>query len=104
MTLSALNPYTGKQFTLFVTFRVAHENIDRSKQAHRPLWAHCAAEPERLLFGVFQDPEEPGRFRVVEVWNQSREWFETHQMTKPYYSILWKSQSRCGLKTVCLFE
>ncbi|KAL3445277.1 hypothetical protein BJX65DRAFT_309991 [Aspergillus insuetus] len=83
-------PYTGKQFTLFVTFRVAPENIERFKEAHRPLWRHCADEPECLLFDVFQDLDEPGRFRFVEVWNQSREWFEKHQMTKPYYSILWE--------------
>jgi quinol monooxygenase YgiN len=68
--------YTGKQFTLFVTFHVAPDNIERFKEAHRPLWRHCADEPECLLFDVFQDLEEPGRFRFVEVWNQSREWFE----------------------------
>ncbi|KAL2799764.1 hypothetical protein BJX66DRAFT_292582 [Aspergillus keveii] len=87
---SPSSPYTGKQFTLFVTFRVAPENIERFKEAHRPLWRHCAEEPECLLFDVFQDLDEPGRFRFVEVWNQSREWFEKHQMTKSYYSILWE--------------
>jgi quinol monooxygenase YgiN len=55
---------------------VAPENIGRFKEAHRPLWRHCAEEPECLLFDVFQDLDEPGRFRFVEVWNQSREWFE----------------------------
>ncbi|KAL2844260.1 hypothetical protein BJX68DRAFT_269786 [Aspergillus pseudodeflectus] len=95
-------PYTGKQFTLFVTFRVAPENIERFKEAHRPLWRHCADEPECLLFDVFQDLEEPGRFRFVEVWNQSREWFEKHQMTKPYYSILWEKSKPLWLEDMKL--
>ncbi|KAF2801905.1 uncharacterized protein BDZ99DRAFT_429095, partial [Mytilinidion resinicola] len=50
----------------------------------------CAAEPECILFDVFQDPEHPGHFRFLEVWNASRKWFETNQLTRPYYSTLWE--------------
>ncbi len=79
-----------KQLTLFVTIQVAPRDIEAFKAAHRPVWAACANEPECLLFDVFQDPETPGRFRFVEVWSESREWFEQKQLTKPYYETLWQ--------------
>ncbi|KAL5342167.1 hypothetical protein BJX70DRAFT_395140 [Aspergillus crustosus] len=76
MATSTPTTYTGKQFTIFVTLRVAPENIERFKAVHRPLWKY--------------DFDTPGRFRFVEVWNQSREWFENQQLTKSYYRILWE--------------
>lgn len=79
-----------KQLTLFVTFQVAPKDIEAWKAAHRPVWAACAAEPECLLFDVFEDPETPGRFRLVEVWSEGRDWFEQKQLTKPYYETLWE--------------
>lgn len=78
-----------KQCTVFVTFHIRPAQIEEFKAAHRPVWAACAAEPQCLLFDVFQDPAKPGLFRFVEVWNESREWFEKHQMTKSYYEPLW---------------
>ncbi|KAI1343454.1 hypothetical protein F5Y15DRAFT_412242 [Xylariaceae sp. FL0016] len=82
-----------RQLTLFVTFYVQPSEIEAWKAAHRPVWAACAAEPECLFFDVFEDPSQPGKLRLVEVWNATREWFETQQMTKPYYATLWeKSQ------------
>ena len=81
---------TGKQLTLFVDFYIKQDRVDEFKEAHRPVWAACAREPECLLFDVFQDPLQPGHFRFVEVWNASREWFETKQLTKPYYATLWE--------------
>lgn len=77
-----------KQCTVFVTFHIKPDKIEEFKAAHRPVWAACAAEPECLLFDVFQDPQTPGRFRFLEVWGESREWFETKQLTKPYYRTL----------------
>ena len=79
-----------KQLTLFVTLHVKASMIEEFKAAHRPVWAACAAEPECVLFDVSQDPEQPGRFRLVEVWDATREWFETKQLTKPYYATLWQ--------------
>jgi len=79
-----------KQLTLFVTFQVASANIEKFKEAHRPVWKACSEEPECLLFDVFQPPDQPGRFRFVEVWSKGREWFEKEQMTKPYYASLWE--------------
>ena len=81
---------TQKQLTLFVTLHIKPYLIDDFKAAHRPVWAACAAEPECLLFDVFQDPAQPGRFRFVEVWSKDRKWFEEIQFRKPYYATLWE--------------
>jgi quinol monooxygenase YgiN len=83
-------PTTQPQLTLFVTFHIHASKISDWKAAHRPVWAACAAEPECILFDVFHDPANPGVFRLVEVWSESREWFETKQLTKPYYETLWE--------------
>lgn len=61
------------QLTLFVTFHIKLDLIEAFKKAHRPVWAACAKEPGCVLFDVFQDPSEPGRFRFIEIWNASRE-------------------------------
>ena len=78
------------QITLFVDFYVQLSRIEEWKQAHRPVWEHCANDPECLLFDVFDDPEDVGHVRLVEVWNATREWFETVQINRPYYATLWQ--------------
>lgn len=78
-----------KQVTLFVDFYVQPSRIEEWKEAHRPVWKACGLEKELLLFDVFQDPEDPRHFRLVEVWNGDQKWFETQQLTKPYYDELW---------------
>ncbi|KAF2717747.1 hypothetical protein K431DRAFT_276250 [Polychaeton citri CBS 116435] len=82
--------------TVFVDFFVQPDMIDQWKDAHRPVWHSCANEPECLLFDVFHDPFDSdmtrklgGHFRLVEVWNGSRSWFDTVQLSKPYYKTLW---------------
>lgn len=75
--MATTNPASKKQLTVFVTVTVAPESIPAFKAAHQPVWAACAKEPQCLFFDVFQDPEKIGRFRFVEVWSESREWFET---------------------------
>jgi len=77
-----------KQLTLFVTFQVASANIEKFKEAHRPVWKACSEEPECLLFDVFQHPDQPGRFRFVEVWSKGREWFEKLCLGNPPTSNL----------------
>lgn len=79
-----------KQLTLFVNFFIQPLLIEHWKAAHRPVWVACAKEPECLLFDVFQDPDQPGHFRLVEVWSRDREWFEKEQLTKGYYETLWE--------------
>lgn len=78
------------QLTLFVDFYVQPSLIADWKAAHRPVWDKCANEPECILFDVFEDPDDLGHFRLVEVWSATREWFETVQINKPYYAELWK--------------
>lgn len=56
-----------KQLTLFVDFYIQPYRIEEWKEAHRPVWAACAKEPECLLFDVFHDPEDLGHFRLFEV-------------------------------------
>jgi hypothetical protein len=65
-----------KQLTVFVTLHVLPENVEKFKEAHRPLWKMCSDENECFLFDIFQDIETPGRFRFIEVWGQGREWFD----------------------------
>ena len=67
---------SNKQLTVFVTIHVSPSEVEKFKEAHRPVWKNCSEEPECLLFDVFQDPEVKGRFRFIEIWNESREWFE----------------------------
>ncbi|KAH7383127.1 hypothetical protein BKA64DRAFT_178321 [Cadophora sp. MPI-SDFR-AT-0126] len=83
-------PSSSKQLTIFVTTHVSPSDIEKFKEAHRPVWKKCSEEPECLLFEVLQDSEVKGRFRFVEVWSKSREWFEKEQMSKPYYETLWE--------------
>lgn len=92
----------AKQLTLFVDFYVQPSRIEEWKEAHRPVWVACGNEPECLLFDVFQDPSYPGHFRLVEVWNKSREWFETKQLTKPYYETLWEKSKPTWEKEVVI--
>ncbi|KAK9424780.1 putative ABM domain-containing protein [Seiridium unicorne] len=72
-----------KQLTLYFTFRIKPHLIEEFKAAHRPVWAACAAEPECLLFDVFQDPATHGKSRFVEIRNANKQWFEKEQLTKP---------------------
>lgn len=79
-----------EHLTLFVDFYIHTDRIEEWKTAHRPVWEACAAEPECLYFDVFYNANDPGHFRLVEIWNASQEWFEKHQLTKPYYKTLWE--------------
>jgi quinol monooxygenase YgiN len=80
----------AKQLTLIVNIRVKPEDAEKLVDAHRPIWASCANEPECLFFDVFQDPEDKGKFRFIEVWSKSRKWFEDVQFKRSYYDRLWQ--------------
>ena len=82
------------QLTLFVDFHIQPHLVPEWKSAHRPVWSACALEPNCLLFDVFSDPEDPGHFTLVEVWNATKEWFLEVQMKKDYYSELWRETER----------
>ena len=86
-TTSSATP--RKRLTLFVTIHVAPSNIEKLKEAHRPVWAACGREPECLLFDVFHDLSDPGRFRFVEVWEADKEWFETVSIQLQHSILEW---------------
>ena len=83
-----------KQLTLMVHLRVHPSDASKLVEAHKPVWAACATEPECLFFDVFQDLEDKGKFRFVELWSKDREWFEKEQLTKGYYEGLWVEDSK----------
>ncbi|KAF2211332.1 hypothetical protein CERZMDRAFT_98642 [Cercospora zeae-maydis SCOH1-5] len=92
-TTTTTTSSSGKQLTLFITMKIKPDKIEEWKEAHKPVWAATASEPEQLFFDLFEDPTDPGTFRFIEVWSKDREWFEKEQFTKDYYKTLWpKSQ------------
>ncbi|KAM3414352.1 hypothetical protein BST61_g10998 [Cercospora zeina] len=92
-TASTASSSSEKQLTLFITMKIQPDKIEEWKEAHRPVWAAIALEPEQIFFDLFEDPSDPGTFRFIEVWSKDREWFEKEQFTKDYYKKLWpKSQ------------
>ena len=68
--------YPPTQLALFVTIHVRQEDADALAAAHRSVWAACGAEPECLVFDVWQDPLDHGHFKFFEVWSRNRDWFE----------------------------
>lgn len=74
MSLSAsMDASDGISFHL--TFTVAPGNADEFLRRSRSIFDLVAAEPECEYFEVFQSPEQPGRFRVVEHWSRDKDWF-----------------------------
>lgn len=63
--------------SLHVVITIAPENVDKFLDHLKPAYDKVCAEPENVYFEVFQDPERPGRFKFVEHWNCTREWFIT---------------------------
>jgi quinol monooxygenase YgiN len=49
---------TKKLLTLFVEFRVEPKDVTAFKDALRPVWAACAAEPECLFFRPVSGPAD----------------------------------------------
>lgn len=61
--------------SLHVNITIDPENVDKFLGYLKPAYDGVCAEPECVYFEVFQDPEKPGRFRFVEHWNCTKEWF-----------------------------
>ena len=87
--MSTSNPQQS-HLTLIVDFHLQPHLIPQWKSAHRPVWSACALEPNCLLFDVFVDPEDPGHFTLVEIWDATKQWFLEVQMKKEYYAELWR--------------
>jgi quinol monooxygenase YgiN len=69
---------------VLVTFRIKPECVDAFKTEVLKVADVVVAEPECLTLDYAQDPEDPARFTLYEVW-PSREYFEKTQLAKPYY-------------------
>lgn len=90
-----------KQLTVFVDFYILPDKIDEWKQVHRPVWKAVGEEPQCLLFDVFEDPNEKGHFRLLEVWDApDQEWFEKNQLTKDYEQQLWPKSKPLWAKNI----
>ncbi|OCK95915.1 uncharacterized protein K441DRAFT_554130 [Cenococcum geophilum 1.58] len=72
-------------FSFHIKITVAPENAEKFLAALKPVFEGFAAEPECTYFEVFQDPENPGTFRLVENWNATKEQIFEVQLKKDYY-------------------
>jgi quinol monooxygenase YgiN len=81
---------TESHLTVFVTFRILPDRIEAWKDAHRPIWTQLAAECKCIYFEVFCDMSVKGRYKLVEVWDATKDWFENVQLKKQYYDDLWR--------------
>ena len=89
--------YPPAQLALFVTIHVRPEDADALAAAHRSVWAACGAEPECLVFDVWQDPQDRGHFKFFEVWSRDRDWFE--RVSLPFLAP--KSRFSCCVRLCC---
>jgi quinol monooxygenase YgiN len=69
---------------VLVTFRIKPGSVDAFKEELLKVAVPVIAEPECLTLDYAQDPQDPARFMLYEVW-PSREYFEKTQQAKPYY-------------------
>lgn len=67
-------PYTGPGYSLHVTLHIDPAQLDAFFEAFKPAYDAVTAEPECIFFEMYQDPNVPGKIRLVENWNQSLEW------------------------------
>ncbi|KAB5515365.1 hypothetical protein GE09DRAFT_1160208 [Coniochaeta sp. 2T2.1] len=75
---------TLNHLTVFVTFHIKIGQTEAWKEAHM---GSSRAEPKCIYFDVFHNGNN--KFRLVEVWDATKEWFENVQLKKEYYAALW---------------
>ncbi|KAI3394934.1 hypothetical protein diail_2106, partial [Diaporthe ilicicola] len=71
-------------FTLVVTVTVQPDKVDEWQGHFWTAFGRASAEPECLSFEVFRFKGEPNKFKWVENWSKSTEWFMADQATKDY--------------------
>ncbi|KAF4548360.1 Hypothetical protein D9617_29g007380 [Elsinoe fawcettii] len=77
-------PKAESGFTLIVNVTVQPDKVDEFLHHFYDAVEKVAAEPECLSFEVFRYPNEPNKFKWLENWGKSTEWFWEHQFTKSY--------------------
>lgn len=70
------NPPSFHGISLHVSVTIG-PNIDKFLAAFKECFDKVTAEPECTFFEVYQDPDQPGRFKWVENWSRDKEWFMT---------------------------
>ncbi|OCL10314.1 hypothetical protein AOQ84DRAFT_289535 [Glonium stellatum] len=59
--------------SLHIKITVAPENGEKFLAALKPVFEKVVAEPECTYFEVFQNPETPGAFCLVQNWNCTKQ-------------------------------
>lgn len=60
--------------SLHVKITIAPENVDKFLGHFKSIYDIVSSEPECLFFEVYQNPDVPGEFKLVENWNATQEW------------------------------
>jgi len=69
--------YTGPSFSVHVTVYIDPDHLPAFFEILKPFYDAVAAEPECIFIELYQAPDKPGVFKLVENWNASLEWMTT---------------------------
>lgn len=69
-------PPESRPLLVLVTFHVRPDRIEEWKTVHRQIWTPVGEEKECIMFDVYESKEDIGVFRLIEVWDGTKEWFE----------------------------
>lgn len=64
----------SSQSTIHITFELPPKALPKFYKALKTLQEHVIAEPECVYFNCFELPKQPGKVRIVEIWNQDKKW------------------------------
>ncbi|TID21370.1 hypothetical protein E2P81_ATG04657 [Venturia nashicola] len=73
------------QSTIHITFELPPKSLPKFYNALKTLQQHVIAEPECVYFNCFELPKQPGKVRIVKIWNQDKKWRKEAQARKSYY-------------------
>lgn len=73
-SLHTRNLGMSSQSTIHITFELPPKSLPRFYKALKTLQQHVIAEPECVYFNCFELPKQPGKVRIVEIWNQDKKW------------------------------
>ena len=66
--------YTGPSYSVHLTLYIDPDQLPTFFSALKPLNEAVCAEPECIFIEIYQSPDKPGVFKVVENWNATTEW------------------------------
>jgi hypothetical protein len=80
----------AKQLTIFVYLRVRPEDADNLIEAHKPVWAACAAEPEFCFFDVSKIRQTEDASALWKYGASPESGSSRSKFTKPYNERAWE--------------